>query len=155
MFLLLDEESSRGKTGEEQGKENKTEEQDKNEPEFSDSAKSDEMGRSMSVKREEGKMKTVSGRVFNCQGKNLRIHIPLTNPSRTFSAITYLLFDDLINQSSKKCGPEGYRLHINRTKLHHAEKMIRGAFIELYKGLGYLKTFRYHYISPICFYDFC
>ncbi|XP_058183031.1 phosphate transporter PHO1 homolog 1 [Rhododendron vialii] len=140
--ISCDEESNRGKTGEEQGKENKTEELDKNEPEFSDSAKPDEMGRSMSVKREEGRMKTVSGRVINCQGKNLRIHIPLTNPSRTFSAITYLLWDDLINQSSKKCGPEGYRLHINRAKLHHAEKMIRGAFIELYKGLGYLKTFR-------------
>jgi hypothetical protein len=27
--------------------------------------------------------------------------------------------------------------------LHHAEKMIKGAFIELYKGLGYLKTYRY------------
>lgn len=99
----------------------------------------------MSLKKEEGKMRTLSGRVFNCQGKNLRIHIPLTNPSRTFSAITYLLWDDLINQSSKKCGPEGHRLHINRTKLHHAEKMIRGAFIELYKGLGYLKTYRFHY----------
>ncbi|XP_010265690.1 PREDICTED: phosphate transporter PHO1 homolog 1-like [Nelumbo nucifera] len=31
----------------------------------------------------------------------------------------------------------------NKKKLHHAEKMIRGAFTELYKGLGYLKTYRY------------
>ncbi|KAL8531593.1 hypothetical protein ACS0TY_008260 [Phlomoides rotata] len=74
--------------------------------------------------------------------KNLRIHIPVTNPTRTFSAITYLLWDDLANQSSKKCGPEGNRLHINKKKLHHAGKMIRGAFVELYKGLGYLNTYR-------------
>lgn len=94
------------------------------------------------MKREDSRLRSLSERVVNCQGKSLRIHIPLTNPSRTFSAITYLLWDDLVNQSSKKRGPEGCRLHINKTKLRHAEKMIRGAFIELYKGLGYLKTYR-------------
>ena len=46
--------------------------------------------------------------------------------------------------SSKKCGPEGRKLQVNRTKLHHAGKMIRGAYVELYKGLGYLKTYRYN-----------
>lgn len=99
----------------------KDEEFDKNDTEFSNS---DEVSRSTRM-------------------KNLRIRIPITNPTRTFSAITYLLWDDLVNQSSKKCGPEGNKLHIDKKKLHHAGKMIRGAFVELYKGLGYLKTYRY------------
>ncbi|CAN0876627.1 Phosphate transporter PHO1 homolog 1 [Linum grandiflorum] len=106
-------------------------------------------GKSMRVKREDIKMRTLSGRVFSYQGKSLRLNIPLTTPLRTFSAISYLVWGDsaVNNQSSsKKCNPEGSNnrlpLHINKTKLHHAEKMIRGAFIELYKGLGYLKTYR-------------
>ncbi|KAF8378490.1 hypothetical protein HHK36_029832 [Tetracentron sinense] len=107
----------------------------------SDSPRSDEVGKLFKMKREDGKMRTLSGRVFHCQGKNMKINIPLTTPSRTLSAITYLVWEDLANQS-KKCGAEGNKLHINKTKLHHAEKMIRGAFIELYKGLGYLKTYR-------------
>ncbi|XP_076911214.1 phosphate transporter PHO1 homolog 1-like [Bidens hawaiensis] len=77
--------------------------------------------------------------ISNCQEKKLKIRIPLTNPTRTFS---YLLWEDLINQSSKKQNGPDKKLHINKTKLHHAEKMIRGALIELYKGLGYLKTYR-------------
>ncbi|KAL7196663.1 hypothetical protein ACSBR1_036641 [Camellia fascicularis] len=140
--ISCDEECIRDKTEQEQGQDSATEEFEKSDAQFSDSAKLEEMGKSLSMKREEGKMRALSGRVFHFQGKNLRIHIPLTNPSRTFSAITYLLWDDLVNQSSKKCGPEGTKLHINKKKLHHAEKMIRGAFIELYKGLGYLKTYR-------------
>lgn len=89
-------------------------------------------------------LRSVSSRSFNCQGKNLKINIPLTTPSRTFSAISYLVWEDLVNQSSKKCTSEGMsKLHVNKTKLHHADKMIRGAFVELYKGLGYLKTYRY------------
>ncbi|EEF47623.1 xenotropic and polytropic murine leukemia virus receptor pho1, putative [Ricinus communis] len=107
-----------------------------------DSPGSEAIGKSLRMKREESKLRSLSGRVFNFQGKNLKINIPLTTPSRTFSAISYLLWEDLVNQSSKKCNPEESRLHINKTKLHHAEKMIKGAMVELYKGLGYLKTYR-------------
>ncbi|CAL5396500.1 unnamed protein product [Camellia sinensis] len=132
--ISCDDESIRDKTEQEQGRDRTTDE---------DSMKSDEpVGQSIIRKSEDGKMRTTSGRVFNCQGKNLRINIPLTNPTQTFSAITYLLWDDLVNQSSKKYCPEGTKLHISKKKLHHAEKMIKGAFIELYKGLGYLKTYR-------------
>ncbi|XP_052184518.1 phosphate transporter PHO1 homolog 1 [Diospyros lotus] len=141
--ISCDDESIRGKTEQDQGQDNGTEDEfDKNDAEFTELTKTEELGQSMRMKRDDGKMRTLSGRVFNCQGKTLRINIPLTNPSRAFSAITYLLWDDLVNQSSRKCSPEGSRLHINKTKLWHAEKMIRGAFIELYKGLGYLKTYR-------------
>ncbi|KAK6931431.1 EXS, C-terminal [Dillenia turbinata] len=138
-----DEESIKDRTEQEQGgQESNSDESEKNDVQFSDSPKSDEMGKQMTINREDGKMRTLSGRMSSCQGKNLRINIPLTNPTCTFSAITYLIWDDLVNQSSRKCGPEGSKIHINKSKLHHAEKMIRGAFIELYKGLGYLKTYR-------------
>ena len=96
------------------------------------------------INNENSKLRTVSGRVFSCQGKNLTIKIPLTNPSRTFSAISYMIKEDLINQSSsKKSGPDGVnKLRISKKKLSHAEKMIKGALTELYKGLNYLKTYR-------------
>ncbi|KAK6157729.1 hypothetical protein DH2020_011977 [Rehmannia glutinosa] len=138
--ISCDEESIRDNT--EQCLENSTDELDKFDVEFSDTSRSTELGNSIRMKKEKGKMRSLSGRIINCRGKNLRIHIPLTNPTRTFSAISYLLWNDLTNQSSKKCGTEGNKLHINRKKLHHAEKMIKGAFLELYKGLGYLKTYR-------------
>ncbi|KAL0731325.1 hypothetical protein Bca4012_027419 [Brassica carinata] len=96
------------------------------------------------INNEDSKLRTVSSRVFSCQGKNLKIKIPLTNPSRTFSAISYMIKEDLINQSSsKKCGPDGVnKLRISKKNLSHAEKMIKGALTELYKGLDYLKTYR-------------
>jgi len=119
-----------------------TDELEKIEAPFSDSPGAEELAKSLQMKREDGKFRTLSGRVINCQGKNLRINIPLTTPSRTFSAISYLLREDLLNQSSRKCGPEGGNMHLNKTNLHHAEKMIKGGFIELYKGLGYLKVYR-------------
>ncbi|XP_027097298.2 phosphate transporter PHO1 homolog 1 isoform X1 [Coffea arabica] len=140
--ISCDEESTTDKAEQEKGQDNPTDESDKSDVQYEDCSKPDELSKSMSSKRVDGKFRSLSTRVINCQGKNLRIHIPLTNPTRTFSAITYLLWDDLVNQSSKKYGVEGSRLHINKTKLHHAEKMIRGAFIELYRGLGYLQTYR-------------
>ena len=139
-FLATDEESNKDRTEQEQEQdiENSIDQV------IPDSPRSSELGNPANINTEDNKSKSLSERVINSQGKSLKIHIPLTNPTRTFSAITYLLRDDMINQSSKKCGPNGRKkLHINRTKLKHAEKMIRGAFIELYKGLGYLKTYRY------------
>lgn len=135
LCFKIDEESIKDSAEAEQGMENSADEVS----EFSG-----EVGKPCKLKKEYKKMRSFSDRTVSCRGKNLRIHIPLTNPTRTFSAISYLLWDDLVNQSSKKCGPEGNKLHINKKKLHHAEKMIRGAFIELYKGLGYLKTYRYY-----------
>lgn len=143
--ISCDEESPRYITGQEQGKGdltgqgNETDDQfDQNDFQFSRSSKFDEDYKSMKLKTADSSPRTPSGRFFS-QGKNLKIHIPLTNPTRTFS---YLLWDDLIKQSLKKGGMEGRKVHVNKTKIHHAEKMIRGAFIELYKGLGYLKTYR-------------
>ncbi|KAK1374541.1 phosphate transporter PHO1-like [Heracleum sosnowskyi] len=138
--ISCDEESPRYITEQEQEQGNEEDDQfDQNDINFSGSSKFDETIKISKMKRVDSNSRTPSGRFFSSQGKNLKIHIPLTNPTRAFS---YLLWDDLIKQSSKKGDMEGRKVHINKTKVHHAEKMIRGAFIELYKGLGYLKTYR-------------
>lgn len=102
---------------------------------------SDNLGQSKTERLDEGKLRSLSGRAFSLQGKNLLIKIPLTTPSRTISALAYLFREDLGSQL-RKCGSQSGKLNIDKTKIHHAEKMIRGAFVELYKGLGYLKTYR-------------
>lgn len=68
-----------------------------------------------------------------------RIDIPATTPGRTISAVTSTLWKDVV-RSPKKENWKGE--HVNRKRLQCAEKMIRGAFVELYKGLGLLKTYR-------------
>ncbi|XP_022722531.1 phosphate transporter PHO1-like [Durio zibethinus] len=67
----------------------------------------------------------------------MRIDIPATTPTRTISAVTSMLWEDLVN-NPKKEGPGDF---INRKKIQYAEKMIRSAFVELYRGLGLLKTY--------------
>lgn len=68
----------------------------------------------------------------------MRIDIPATTPSRTIAAVTSMLREDMANNSKKGGGGEC----INRNKIQCAEKMIRGAFVELYRGLGLLRTYR-------------
>lgn len=68
----------------------------------------------------------------------MRIDIPATTPTKTIAAVTTMLWEDLVNNPKKVGGGE----HINRKKVQCAEKMIRGAFVELYRGLGLLKTYR-------------
>ncbi|KAG5078307.1 hypothetical protein JHK82_057002 [Glycine max] len=63
----------------------------------------------------------------------MRIDVPATNPTRPITAITSMLWEDLVNN------PTGDFLH--KRKLQCAEKIIRSAFVELYKGLGLLKTY--------------
>lgn len=67
----------------------------------------------------------------------LRLEIPATTPTRTISAVMGMLWEDLINNPKKDAAGDS----INRKKIQWAEKMIRGAFVELYKGLALLKTF--------------
>ncbi|XP_022148998.1 phosphate transporter PHO1 homolog 1 [Momordica charantia] len=138
--ISCEEESVKDKTGQEHSQENINEDSEKTELAFSDSPRSEEMGNSTRTKSLDRKWRSFSGRVISFHGKNIRLNIPLTTPSRTFSAISHLFREDLAN--SKKCN-EGTKLHINKTRLHHAEKMIKGAFVELYKGLGFLKTYRH------------
>ena len=142
-----EEDSIRSKGQQEEMQGNWTEDLEKNDMSLSDSPRFKETEKSM--KREDGKLRRLSSGVsVSFQGKNVKINIPLTTPSQAISAISYLLKEDFINQSSSRnYGPESGKLDINKTKLHHAEKMIKGGFIELYKGLEYLKIYRYN--NPI------
>ncbi|KAK9007320.1 hypothetical protein V6N11_051148 [Hibiscus sabdariffa] len=67
----------------------------------------------------------------------MRIDIPATTPARTISAVTSMIWEDLVNHPKK----EGHGDFINKKKIQCAEKMIRSAFVELYRGLGLLKTY--------------
>lgn len=75
----------------------------------------------------------------------MRIDIPATTPTKTIAAVTTMLWEDLVNNPKKAGGGE----YINRKKIQCAEKMIRGAFVELYRGLGLLKTYRCAYFIYI------
>ncbi|KAL8491071.1 hypothetical protein ACS0TY_022915 [Phlomoides rotata] len=66
---------------------------------------------------------------------SMRIDIPATTPAQTIAAVTSMLREDLVN-NPKKGGD-----YINRHKIQCAEKMIRGAFVELYRGLGLLRKY--------------
>ncbi|KAL9410936.1 hypothetical protein AB3S75_044669 [Citrus x aurantiifolia] len=68
----------------------------------------------------------------------MRIDIPAETPARTISAVTSMLWEDLVNNPKKESGTGDF---INRKKIQCAEKIIRGAFVELYRGLGLLKTY--------------
>ncbi|KAL9364218.1 hypothetical protein Peur_042091 [Populus x canadensis] len=69
----------------------------------------------------------------------MRIGIPAAAPTRTITAVTSMLWEDLVNNPKKELGAGDF---INRKKIQCAEKMIRGAFVEFYRGLGLLKTYR-------------
>ncbi|GFY93125.1 phosphate 1 [Actinidia rufa] len=68
----------------------------------------------------------------------MRVDIPMTTPTRVISTVTSTLWEDIVLKKPKK---EGQGDLINRKKTQCAEKMIRGAFVELYRGLGLLKTY--------------
>lgn len=74
--------------------------------------------------------------------KKKNIHNVATTSTVTpaITAFTSMLWDDIVNYSPKKDGPGD--LVIKRKKVECAEKMIRGAFVELYRGLGLLKNYR-------------
>ncbi|XP_027366412.1 phosphate transporter PHO1-like [Abrus precatorius] len=63
----------------------------------------------------------------------MRIDVPATNPTRAITAITSMLWEDLVNN------PTGDIVH--KRKIQCAEKMVRSAFVELYRGLSLLKTY--------------
>ncbi|ONK63845.1 uncharacterized protein A4U43_C07F19530 [Asparagus officinalis] len=74
----------------------------------------------------------------------MRIDIPATNATKTISAVTSMIWEDIVNGQQRKEGsPGGGGDNINRKKIQCAEKMIRSAFLELYKGLNLLRTYRF------------
>lgn len=57
--------------------------------------------------------------------------------ARSIATATSVLWEELVNNPRSGGGD-----FINRKKIQCAEKMIRKAFVELYRGLGLLKTYR-------------
>ncbi|XP_019180710.1 PREDICTED: phosphate transporter PHO1 [Ipomoea nil] len=70
----------------------------------------------------------------------IRIDIPATTPTRAISAVTSMVWEDFLNNGGDSV-KEGGREYVNSKKIQCAEKMIRGAYVELYRGLGLLKTY--------------
>ncbi|XP_074592009.1 phosphate transporter PHO1-2-like [Curcuma longa] len=64
----------------------------------------------------------------------LRIDIPATTPARTIS----MVWEEMVKSSSSRKDGGDY---VNKKKLQRAEKMIREAFVHLYKGIGHLNTY--------------
>lgn len=73
----------------------------------------------------------------------MRIDIPATNATKTISAVTSMIWEDIVNGQRKEGSGGGNGDYITRKKIQCAEKMIRLAFVELYKGLNLLKTYRF------------
>nr|GMD81630.1 phosphate transporter PHO1 [Ipomoea batatas] len=71
----------------------------------------------------------------------IRIDIPATTPTRAISAVTSMVWEDFLNNNGDSVKDGGGREYINSKKIQCAEKMIRGAYVELYRGLGLLKTY--------------
>ncbi|XP_031502975.1 phosphate transporter PHO1-like [Nymphaea colorata] len=98
-------------------------------------------GNGMRVVGAAAKVKTKKEGVKWGKGKSrsgLRIELPATTPTRAISALAQGLWEDVINGPSRREGPGQA---VNRKKVQCAEKMIRGAYVELYRGLGLLKTY--------------
>ncbi|XP_057478050.1 phosphate transporter PHO1-like isoform X2 [Actinidia eriantha] len=70
--------------------------------------------------------------------RGMRVDIPASTPARTISSVTSTLREDIVLKKPKK---EGQGDLITRKKTQCDEKKIRGAFVELYRGLGLLKTY--------------
>ncbi|KAK1308530.1 Phosphate transporter PHO1 [Acorus calamus] len=57
----------------------------------------------------------------------------------TTPTATSMIWEDLVNSPRKEGSGSGD--HLGRKKIQCAEKLIRGAFVELYRGLGLLRTY--------------
>jgi hypothetical protein len=71
-----------------------------------------------------------------------KLTMKIDNPSTTTPTITSptsLMWEDLVNNLKKGGSGELF----NRKKVESAKKMIREAFVELYKGLNLLKSYRF------------
>lgn len=88
-----------------------------------------------------GSSKTKAKKGEKPRAAAMRIDIPATTPGRTILAVTSIIWEDLVNGARRDGSGGGDP--INRKKIQCAEKMIRGAFVELYRGLGLLKTYRF------------
>ncbi|KAL3679555.1 hypothetical protein R1sor_022511 [Riccia sorocarpa] len=73
----------------------------------------------------------------------MRIRIPLTTPGTTISALSQTFWEDVLKQGGKGGGnaQSESQMSLSKKKLQTAEKMLRSAFIEYYRGLNLLKSY--------------
>ncbi|KAJ8768477.1 hypothetical protein K2173_021630 [Erythroxylum novogranatense] len=67
----------------------------------------------------------------------MRIDIPATTPTRTIAKVVAMLWEDIVSNPKNEVQGDFLR----KKKIQCAEKMLRSAYVELYKGLGLLKTY--------------
>lgn len=70
-----------------------------------------------------------------------KMAMKIDSPGNTPRSATSIVYEDMINHLKKESSGE----FINPKKVQCFEKKIRGAFMELYKGLGLLRTYRFFF----------
>jgi hypothetical protein len=78
------------------------------------------------------------------KGSHVRLNIPHVSPTATLSALSQMLWEDVLRQAKKSATLYGGKVDIvlSQRKVQRAENMLRAAFIEFYRGLGFLKNYR-------------
>ncbi|XP_010527408.1 PREDICTED: phosphate transporter PHO1 [Tarenaya hassleriana] len=69
-------------------------------------------------------------------GKIIAVRLAGNGPPRNISAVKSVLWEELVNNPGGGGGD-----HVSRKKIECAEKIVRKAFVELYRGLTLLKTY--------------
>ncbi|KAH9535725.1 hypothetical protein CY35_17G068900 [Sphagnum magellanicum] len=77
------------------------------------------------------------------KGSHVRLNIPHVSPTATLSALSQMLWEDVLRQAKKSATLYGGKVDIvlSQRKVQRAENMLRAAFIEFYRGLGFLKNY--------------
>eukprot|EP00250_Pteridium_aquilinum_P026840 c33687_g1_i1 orf=1-927(-) len=73
----------------------------------------------------------------------IELDIPKTDPTLSISAVIQMLWNDVLRQTKNGSSSWKQFNKLDRKKIQYAEKMLRMAFVELYRGLGLLRSFSY------------
>lgn len=107
-------------------------------------AESSSLGSSSSLASTEVPVGSLSRNSINTSTNQVRLIIPRTTPAATIAALTQMLWEDVFRQSKRPSavhkGWEDYT--VNQKKVQSATLMLRAAYVELYRGLGLLKSYR-------------
>lgn len=73
----------------------------------------------------------------------VKINIPHMTPTATISALSQMLWEDVLRQAKKTA--DDYRgrddTAVSRKKIQSAQNMLKAAYVEFYRGLGLLKSY--------------
>ncbi|CAK9867671.1 unnamed protein product [Sphagnum jensenii] len=77
------------------------------------------------------------------KGSHVRLNIPHVSPTATLSTLSQMLWEDVLRQAKKSATLYGGKVDIvlSQRKVQRAENMLRAAFVEFYRGLGFLKNY--------------